>query len=64
MSKLFHFKSTVVPDWIDYNGHMRDSSYSLAFSLAVDAFEWSWSSLSWTVMGFQFPALQRRPFRN
>lgn len=39
MSELFHFETTIVPDWIDYNGHMRDSSYSLVFSLAVDAFQ-------------------------
>lgn len=25
------------PDWLDYNGHLRDASYALAFSQAVDA---------------------------
>ncbi len=29
----------VHPDWVDYNDHMRDSFYSLAFSLAVDKFQ-------------------------
>ena len=27
---------TVGPDWIDYNGHMNDSAYAVAFSMAVD----------------------------
>ncbi|MEM9320175.1 MAG: thioesterase family protein [Pseudomonadota bacterium] len=37
MSYVFH--CTVQPDWIDYNGHMRDAYYGLVFSLAVDAFQ-------------------------
>ena len=35
----FLFETTVQPDWIDYNGHMRDSYYGLVFSLAVDALQ-------------------------
>lgn len=27
----------IQPDWIDYNGHVRDAYYGLAFSQAVDA---------------------------
>lgn len=33
----FKFETTILPEWIDYNGHMRDSYYGLVFSLAVDA---------------------------
>ncbi len=32
------FKSPVLPDWIDYNGHMNDAYYVVAFSKAIDAF--------------------------
>jgi len=39
MSQVFRFEATVLPDWIDYNGHMRDSYYGLIFSLAVDALQ-------------------------
>lgn len=28
---------TVPPEWIDYNGHMMDGYYSLAFTAATDA---------------------------
>ena len=28
----------VAPDWIDYNGHMNDAYYAVAFSRAGDAF--------------------------
>ncbi len=27
---------TVAPDWVDYNGHMNDAAYALAFSRACD----------------------------
>lgn len=27
---------TVAPDWVDYNGHMNDAAYALAFSRAGD----------------------------
>jgi len=30
------FKTKVDPDWIDYNGHMRDAYYAIGFSSAVD----------------------------
>jgi acyl-CoA thioester hydrolase len=33
------YEAKVGPDWIDYNGHMRDASYGMAFSLAIDAFQ-------------------------
>ncbi len=36
---FFEFATTVKPEWIDYNGHMRDSNYALVFSLAVDALQ-------------------------
>lgn len=35
----FVYRTAVQPDWIDYNGHMRDSNYGLVFSLAVDALQ-------------------------
>ncbi|WP_027256582.1 thioesterase family protein [Leisingera aquimarina] len=36
---VYSFETNVLPEWIDYNGHMRDSYYGLVFSLAVDAFQ-------------------------
>lgn len=36
---VFTYETTVVPDWIDYNGHMQDAYYGLIFSYAVDAFQ-------------------------
>jgi acyl-CoA thioester hydrolase len=36
---IFGFETTILPDWIDYNGHMRDSYFGLVFSLAVDALQ-------------------------
>lgn len=39
MSRVFAFETIVLPDWIDYNGHMRDSHFGLVFSLAVDALQ-------------------------
>src|SRR5215475_13818804 len=32
------FRTAVAPEWIDYNGHLRDAYYSLIVSLACDAF--------------------------
>ncbi|KXF81907.1 thioesterase [Enterovibrio coralii] len=32
------FESPVLPAWIDYNGHMNDAYYVVAFSQAIDAF--------------------------
>ena len=31
-------KGTVLPEWIDYNGHMNVAFYMLAFDQATDAF--------------------------
>jgi acyl-CoA thioester hydrolase len=31
------YRTAVAPEWIDYNGHMRDAYYALALSLATDA---------------------------
>jgi acyl-CoA thioesterase FadM len=30
--------TSVLPDWVDYNGHMNDTYYVLVFSQATDAF--------------------------
>lgn len=30
------YRATIFPEWIDYNGHMRDAYYGLAASCAVD----------------------------
>ena len=32
------WSETVLPDWIDYNGHMNVAYYTLVFDHAVDAF--------------------------
>jgi acyl-CoA thioester hydrolase len=37
MSGLALFRTDVAPEWIDYNGHLRDAYYSLIVSLAADA---------------------------
>ena len=34
---LLVFETRVQPDWVDYNGHMRDAYFGLVFSYAVDA---------------------------
>ena len=34
---LSTYRSAVLPDWVDYNGHLRDAYYLLLFSLATDA---------------------------
>ncbi len=31
-------RATVLPEWIDYNGHMRDAYYGVVFSESTDAF--------------------------
>jgi acyl-CoA thioester hydrolase len=31
-------RNTVKPEWVDYNGHLRDAFYMLIFSLSTDAF--------------------------
>ena len=30
------YRTKVLPDWVDYNGHLRDAYYVLALSLATD----------------------------
>jgi len=37
MSGVSIFRTEVAPEWIDYNGHLRDAYYSLVVSLACDA---------------------------
>ena len=32
------YEGIVRPEWVDYNGHLRDAFYSLIFSFAVDRF--------------------------
>ena len=36
MLNQFIFKINVQEEWIDYNNHMQDAYYGLAFSYAVD----------------------------
>ena len=31
------YQTAILPEWIDYNGHLRDAYYALIFSLGVDA---------------------------
>ena len=38
MTPLSALEIEVAPDWIDYNGHMNDACYAIAFSKAGDAF--------------------------
>ncbi|MDV9032374.1 thioesterase family protein [Pseudomonas sp. RAC1] len=37
MTVLLTYRTTVQPDWVDYNGHLRDAYYLLIFSYATDA---------------------------
>lgn len=30
------YRTRVIPEWVDYNGHVRDAYYTLIFSYAVD----------------------------
>lgn len=39
MAEVFRYSTTIPPEWIDYNGHMRDAYFGLIFSLAVDALQ-------------------------
>lgn len=32
------FRAVLRPEWIDYNGHLRDAYYGVLASLAIDAF--------------------------
>jgi acyl-CoA thioester hydrolase len=36
LSKLPDYRAALAPDWIDYNGHLRDAYYVVALSSAVD----------------------------
>jgi acyl-CoA thioester hydrolase len=35
---LVTYRSEVLPDWVDYNGHLRDGFYLVLFSYGVDGF--------------------------
>lgn len=37
MPALTTYTTQVQPDWVDYNGHLRDAYYLLIFSYATDA---------------------------
>jgi len=37
MSGVSIYRTEIAPEWIDYNGHLRDAYYSLIVSLAADA---------------------------
>ena len=37
MPALTTYSTTIIPDWVDYNGHLRDAFYLLIFSYATDA---------------------------
>ena len=36
-STLPVLETTVISDWVDYNGHMNDAAYAIVFSRSVDA---------------------------
>ncbi|WP_095050252.1 MULTISPECIES: thioesterase family protein [unclassified Pseudomonas] len=36
MPTLTTYQTTIIPDWVDYNGHLRDAFYLLIFSYATD----------------------------
>ncbi|CAI9004768.1 acyl-CoA thioester hydrolase [Pseudomonas sp. IT-P44] len=37
MPALTTYSTKITPDWVDYNGHLRDAFYLLIFSYATDA---------------------------
>ena len=37
MPQLTTYQTRIIPDWVDYNGHLRDAFYLLIFSYATDA---------------------------
>lgn len=37
MPALTTYQTEISPDWVDYNGHLRDAFYLLIFSYATDA---------------------------
>ncbi len=36
MTELPAYRTKIQPEWIDYNGHLRDAYYGLVASLAID----------------------------
>ena len=42
MSLLDIYSATVLPDWLDYNGHMNEGYYGLAFGFAIDTMFIDW----------------------
>ena len=38
MSALPKYHASIQPDWIDFNGHVRDAYYTLVASYAIDEF--------------------------
>jgi acyl-CoA thioester hydrolase len=36
MDALAPYRARIRPEWIDYNGHLRDAYYGLVLSLAID----------------------------
>lgn len=48
--RTLEYRCTVLPEWIDYNGHMSEAYYVLAFGFATDA---AMESLG---MGWQYRA--------
>jgi acyl-CoA thioester hydrolase len=36
MSSLSLYRTSIAPEWVDYNGHLRDAYYGLIISLASD----------------------------
>ena len=37
MPALTTYQTRIIPEWVDYNGHLRDAFYLLIFSYATDA---------------------------
>lgn len=37
MPTLTTYQTRILPEWVDYNGHLRDAFYLLIFSYATDA---------------------------
>ncbi|PNA02629.1 MULTISPECIES: thioesterase family protein [unclassified Pseudomonas] len=37
MPALITYRTRVLPEWVDYNGHLRDAYYLLIFSYATDS---------------------------
>lgn len=35
---MITYQTAVLPEWVDYNGHLRDAFYLLIFSYATDTF--------------------------